>query len=153
MNAIKAAGAVICGFMIVSGVIGMLVPEGSMEKSMRFVITVAFIAAVITAFSGITSVFPDLITQETLSDTVVYDPSDSINSLSARNIERELTLAAENIGIRGAKINVDTDISDDGSIRIISVEYTSENERDRDKLGNMIKDMTGCESIGVITDE
>ena len=92
-------------------------------------------------------------TQETLSDTVVYDPSDSINSLSARNIERELSLAAENIGIRGAKINVDTDISDDGSIRIISVEYTSQNERDRDKLGNMIKDMTGCESIGVITDE
>lgn len=124
MNAVKEWSAAICMAALVAAMLQGLVPGGSMERMIKFVIGAFVICALIVPLAKIAP---------KISMNVQENVSSPVNSQLEGTVEKQLSSAAKesitnlvvselnNIGIKCKNVNVIMDTNEDGSISINKV--------------------------------
>ena len=123
METIKQCVSSICVSMIFFGIIMLLVPEGSMQNSLKRLVSVAIICSVVVAFSGISIGSFDKIQEydvsiseisQALNDNIIEN-SVNVTSQSVKSLLEDRFVA---LGLNDVKTAVLVDIADDKDIYI-----------------------------------
>ncbi len=131
MDGIKSLAVGVCTSLIVFGAISLLVPEGSLNKTLRSLLSVALIAVIIGGVSGVEVEFESVSNsnQQTVSDnseqlkeTVLMEEIGVTEAALEQYIFDELNKN----GVSNAEIKVTADISDKGDIYITEVSIICE---------------------------
>lgn len=124
MNYFSSILTAFCVSCIIIGILYMICPDGTMSKSVRYVLGLCFLLAIIAA-TGITVKKPDI--DFPLPQTVYSDSS----ALDIANARYAYSYALQSAGIDFSEITVCTDKLEDGSIVISKVIIRSDCERDK----------------------
>ena len=130
MEGIKSLAVGVCTSMIVFGTISLLIPEGSLNKTLKSLLSVALIAVVIGGVSGVDIELESVEfgentvsdSSEQLKETVVMQELSVTKTAFEQYISDEL----EKNGVLNAEITVNADISDKGDIYITEVNIVCE---------------------------
>ncbi|MDF1496209.1 stage III sporulation protein AF [Caproiciproducens sp. CPB-2] len=124
MNAVREWSAAICMAALVAAMLQGLVPSGSMERMVKFVIGAFVICALIVPLAKIV---PEI------SMSIQTDSDSPVNSQLEKTVEKQYSAAAQesitnlvvselnNIDIKCKNVNVIMDTNEDGSISINKV--------------------------------
>ena len=124
MNVIVQILTVFCAASIFIGALYIICPTGEMNKSIKYVLSLAFLLTVVTA-AGITIKSNDFDLKIPETD---FSQSDKLDVAAAEYVYSYALNAA---GINFSKITVCTDNSEDGSIVISKVIICSDCEKTR----------------------
>lgn len=130
MENIKSLAVGVCTAMIVLGAISLLIPEGSLYKSLQSLLSAALIAVIITGASGVKVEFGSL----TIEEQTVSEKSEQLKetvtmqemAVSESALEQYILDELNKNGITDAEISVTADISDKGDIYINKVDIVCE---------------------------
>lgn len=115
MNSLNSFVISLCAVSIFIGALYIIVPDGSMSKPIKYVLSLAFLLT-LTALGGITVKTADISFEFTGSDyTAAY------SELQSASAEYVYEYVLTNAGIDFSEITVCTDKSENGSISIIKV--------------------------------
>ncbi len=131
MEGIKSLAVGVCAALIVFGVISLLVPEGSLNKTLRSLLSVALIAVIMGGVSDFKIDF------QSLDAAVNQTASDKAEKLKETVMMQEIGVTEKALeqyifdkfnknGITDAEISVCADISDKGDIYITEVNIVCE---------------------------
>jgi len=123
MNILSSILVSFCAACIFIGALYMLCPDGTMSKTVKYILGLVFLVSVISA-AGITVKMPD----------IDFSPPDTVNQsarLDTASAKYVYSYILENAGIDFSEITVCTDKSADGSIIISKVIIRSDCERER----------------------
>ena len=108
-----------CSVCILIGMLYMLIPEGTMSGSVKYVFSLCFLCCILSGTVGMSRINADEFDFSTQQAYVNED-------MAARTAEQIFSRALESRNIDFTKIRVITDKTDDGGISIIKViVYTS----------------------------
>lgn len=116
----------------------LLVPEGSMEKSMRYALGIFAVVGVISSFGKIDLSLPEISTDYTGTQL-----SYSIETATAEAVIEDM-LRKYNIPVK--KVTAVTDISESDSINITKVVLELENVKDFDRAAELLELETGLKA-------
>ncbi len=144
----KAFGLTIVIFLVISAFVSYLTPSGSTEKTIKFILSLAFICVIISSLSKIEMNFDSIKIssqyQAAENATDIFNESlDYSEKVLAKKIENEL----KKNGIKIKDIMINMDISDDDSIIINNITYFYEEKSDTSKVNEIIYKITGCDKI------
>ena len=131
MESIKSLAVGVCTSLIVFGVISLLVPQGSLNKTLRSLLSVALIAVIIGGVSGVEVEFESFSNtnkqmvsknSEQLKETVLMQET----GVTEATLEQYILDELDKRGVSNAEIKVTTDISDKGDIYITEVSIICE---------------------------
>lgn len=149
MEAIQSWGICIVVCVLAAAVVQLLFPNMEKEKSVRVLISVFLLSAVLSPFlsgSGLKLDLPEL------DQASVAEQLEEINRRVDRSIEEQararLEAAAAEIlseyQITVADITVETDILDDGHIQIDEIIISSSEAANWDEISDRVAESTGC---------
>lgn len=126
MEGIKSLAVGVCTALIVFGAVSVLIPEGSLNKPLKSLLSVALIAVIMAGISGVEVEFDSLTTDEQtvsefseqLKETVIKQEM----AVSESALEQYIFDELNKNGITCAEISVTADISDKGDIYINKVD-------------------------------
>lgn len=122
----------------------LLIPKGGMMKTFRFAIGLFTVSVIVSVFLSV-SLEKSEITIEASQDTAYSDIANKIDSL---NVEYAIGNILYNSGIEYEKIELITDISENGSINIIKAVAELKNENDFERAAAIVMKETGIALIG-----
>ncbi len=123
---------------VIMAAVWLLVPEGSMEKSMKYALGIFAVVGIISAFGKIGISLPEISAQYTGTQ-----PSYSIETATAETAIEDV-LRKYNIPVK--KVTAVTDISGSDSINITKVVLELENDKDFDRAAELLELETGLKS-------
>lgn len=129
MNAVKEWAAAICVTVLAAALLQYLVPSGSMEKMIKFIIGAFVICALIQPISQIVPKINFDVPEsgQTQSDLQLKDTVDSQISAAAQNsISNLVTAELNQMNIKCENVNAIMDTHEDGRISINKVVVTLE---------------------------
>ena len=154
MDQIKSWAFSVCIASICGSILNIFVPEGSLQKTFKCVISIFFLCVVISPILNID--VSDLFNQEKiyLNAEYVYEENEfekiSIKAFEENLIyETEKLLAEKEVDFADLSINVN--ISEDGGIDISEFNITFDREGNFDSLKNEIKEKIGIEPEIIIS--
>lgn len=116
----------------------LLVPKGSMEKSMKYALGIFVTAALVISFGNIDIEFPDI--ESNYAEA--YGPV----AIETETIETVIQNILEQNNIKTEKVTAVTDISSGESINITKVVLELENKEDFNAASEIIMSETGLEA-------
>lgn len=123
MNGLTAFLTAFCAGCVLIGALYLLCPGGAMQKPVRVIFSLVFLASLIAAALPIKPVVPEL--------PAVSDSSVSADALTVAAAKYAYASALTRCGISFSEITVFTDKSDDGSINITKVVIYSPCDREQ----------------------
>lgn len=130
MEGIKSLAVGICTSLIVFGVISLLTPEGSLNKTLKSLLSVALIAIIIGGISGVEVEFDKTeINQPTVSENFEQLKETVISqeiSVTESALEQYILDELHKNGMNDTEIEALADISDKGDIYITEVNIVCE---------------------------
>ena len=147
MEQIKQWAVNICITLVVTGVLSMLIPHGSMEKVMKFATSVFFLCCLLLPFfTGL----PELkLDTEAAAAADYADIEETMQKqfgmLSKSNIERIVQNILEAEEITAEKIEADIHISEDNSVSInkVCVVLSERDSGRREEVRELLRQQTG----------
>ena len=125
MDTIREWATALCVTLVGGAIFKMLTPNGSMEKTIRFVIGLFFTAAVIMPFfsGNIRFEFPTVAEGGEYQNEELEETVDAgIKTLIERSVNKQITQLLNSNSISAQKVGSSINISQDGSISIECVE-------------------------------
>ena len=119
MNEIKNAFFALCLVLIASGVIQMIVPKGSMEKPMQFLISAVILAVILSAFSSLEFNADFDISQSKEVETAFAKSADIQREKAAKRAMEELIIRV--LGSSECEIVIETNKTPEGDIYFSNV--------------------------------
>ena len=149
MNEIKKWAVNVCVTLAATGVFSMLIPHGSMEKVMKFAVSVFFLSCLLFPF---VTDLPRLQWNALESAGTPYENvQETMNrqflELSRKRIEHIVRQILDTEGIQPEKIIADIHISEDNSVSInkVTVTLSEKNRLMAGRMRSIIKEQTGIE--------
>ena len=148
---IKSFGIVIVVFLIITSIISIMVPKGSIEKTIKFVISISLIFLILSSIKLIKIDTP------ILKYNYVEDKSEGFYSLTVNTtlelLESKIINELKLKDIILEEIKICGDILDDKSIIIDSVVYKTNCDDELPIIEKTIYENTGCKNIVREADE
>lgn len=148
---IKSFGIAIVAFLVISAIISIMVPKGSIEKTIKFVLSICFIFVVVTSVKSIKLEIPQF------NKSQIQTGSESIYSLTLMTtkeiLQNRIIDDLKTKGVNLEKIQINADILDDKSIIIDSVVYKTNSNEQILLIEKIIYENTGCKKIERVIDE
>lgn len=130
MDGIKSLAIGVCTTLIAFGVISLLVPEGSLNKPIKSLLSVALIAVIVGSVSGLKVDFDSIqINKQTVSETtenLIETVTMQEIAVTESTVQQYIDGELNKNGITDAEITVLADISDKGDIYITEVNVVCE---------------------------
>lgn len=151
MEQIKQWAVNICITLIVTGVFSMLIPQGNMEKVMRFAVSTFFLCCLLLPFfTGLPELEWEweIETYSAAADPLESTVKEQLQALSERNVERVVREMLENAGITAEKIEADIHISEENSVSISRVTVVLKESAGKSvtEIAGWIKQQTGLDA-------
>jgi len=149
MEQIKEWAVNVCITLIATGVFSMLIPQGSMEKVMRFGVSTFFLCCLILpfwvgmpSFDWETEVSASIRTEE-----LEEGMEEQMKELSRYNIEQVIDRLLSQEEIQAEKIEADIHISEENRVFInsVTVVLAAEQKDKMSKVKEQIKEQLGIE--------
>lgn len=135
MEAIREIAVAMCATMAVTGILSILIPGKSMERTMRLVVGVFFLASIVIPFATqeFALSFEDLLPEGALVTAEVEATAQShMEELTESRLEQEVSLLLSEQGITPEKVDVSIHISEDKRISITNL-YIVLQSKDQDQ--------------------
>lgn len=133
--------SVLCAFL---SAIWLLIPKGGMVKSFKFAIGLFTVAVIVSLILSVPSKKEQTVIKS-VNNNAYSDVAIKLDSLSVEYAIGNILNAS---GIEYEKIELITDISDNGSINIIKAVAELKNESDLSKAASIVLKETGIQLIG-----
>lgn len=129
MNTIKVVSIGICAAALIGTSINILLPDGSVSKTARIVLSAFFISVFVLSFSANAGKISDLDIEKYFTEEKDYSYYNDLlteqrKSASAQGVQSEIERFLKKTGAETEKVEVNTDIAEDGSIVITDVTIT-----------------------------
>ena len=149
MEQIKEWAVNVCITLIATGVFSMLIPQGSMEKVMRFGVSTFFLCCLILPFLFGMPLF-DWETEVSASirtEELEEGMEEQMKELSRYNIEQVINRLLSQEEIQAEKIEADIHISEENRVFInsVTVVLAAEQKDKMSKVKEQIKEQLGIE--------
>lgn len=156
MDAIKNWAFSICCTGIICGIINILVPEGSVQKTFKTVLSTFFICSIIspvvTMDLGGTIDLSEFFSDKEITYEEIYFTDNSAEYIEAELYEATSSFLKKN-DIKSKDILIKINISENGNIDINKFVITLENKCDIAYLSEKIKDEIGIKPEIIILEE
>ena len=146
METIKEWAFTVCITMVGAALFSMLVPKGSMKKTVQFTISLFFLVSIVSPLiqSPLTLDFESLLgsyDNQSVQANVENTANEQIKSLAAKKTEDVVLEKLKEKNVQPEKIAVNVNINEDGSICIndISIFLYKENAQEQKNLQTFIE--------------
>ncbi len=154
METVKALIMSLCVVLIFSGVAMMLIPEGTMKKSVKILISIIIISVIVTTVFGVSEAVKGMNfsskninlneTSSTFSKTVQNQSIENVESAVKAVIIEEFAKK----GIKSAEVSIIANITEDNRIYITKVEILC-NTDEVVLCRNVIDKLSVCDDVKV----
>lgn len=134
METVKNLIASLCVVLIFSGVVMMLIPEGTMKKSVKTLISVIIISVIVSCVFGVSEAVKgiDFSSKSIDLNETSSSFSKTVQNQSVKSIESAVKAVIidefEKNGIESAEVSVFADITEDNRIYIKRIEVVCDSE-------------------------
>ena len=140
MSMFKEAVTAVCFAAIAMGVAELLLPDGGMKPQLRLLTGTVLIIAILTPCIGLLRTQPE----QYIEDFSEYTQQQSLEQTAAKSYARNLSVLLSAAGVQDAKIQINTDMSESGSIQMKGATvYVKELEQDAEQLEQQLSAQLG----------
>ncbi len=140
MSMFKEAVTAVCFAAIAMGAAELLLPDGGMKPQLRLLTGTVLIIAILTPCIGLLRMQPE----QYIEDFSEYTQQQSLEQTAAKSYARNLSVLLSAAGVQDAKIQINTDMSESGSIQMKGATvYVKELEQDAEQLEQQLSAQLG----------
>lgn len=156
MESIRQIAVAICATMAVTGILSILIPGKSMERTMQLLIGVFFLASIVIPLSSqeFTLALDDLL-PESVSVTADIEATtrSQMQQLTQARLEQQVLLLLEDQSITPQKVQVTVHIDEDNRISItnLSIVLSKKDQNQEQEVSSTLQHLFGVTPQIVIT--
>lgn len=151
MEQLKEWAVNVCITLIATGVFSMLIPQGNMEKVMKFGVSTFFLCCLLLPFfTGMPKLnWKTEVSAYTNTEQIENKMEQQLEQLSKTNIEQVISGLLASEGIQPEKIEADIHISENNSVSInrVTVVLNNKGSSKENKVKGLIQKKTGIDAV------